>query len=200
MDFIDMATICAPSVHPQTMQALVKVESGFNPFAIGVVGGSLERQPRNLAEALATAKELERLGFNYSVGYAQVNKHNFKKYGLTTELALNACESLRAGSEILSACFKTAKSAKGRFPTQQDALMGAFSCYYSGNLQTGFKPDFKGQPSYVQKVINAATGGKVPPAPIGVVKNNPVATARPVPSQAGQPQASSAQTRSAMVF
>jgi len=78
MDFIDLAQHCAPTIHIETMRALVNVESSFNPFAIGVVNGKLERQPRNQEEAVATANELERNGYNYSVGYAQVNKHNFK--------------------------------------------------------------------------------------------------------------------------
>jgi type IV secretion system protein VirB1 len=44
---IAFATLCAPFVHPGTAQALVATESTFNPNAIGVVAGSLERQPRN---------------------------------------------------------------------------------------------------------------------------------------------------------
>lgn len=144
---------CAPFVHQQTLHALVKVESGFNPFAIGVVRGRLERQPRNAVEAVATAKELERLGYNYSVGLAQVNKHNFRKYGLSIETAFEPCQSLRAGAEILRGCFQSAKS---RFATEQNALRGAFSCYYSGNFQTGFHPDFKGQLSYVDKIVGNA--------------------------------------------
>lgn len=153
MDFMALTAGCAPFVHQQTLHALVKVESGFNPFAIGVVRGRLERQPRNVVEAVATAKELERLGYNYSVGLAQVNKHNFRKYGLSIETAFDPCQSLRAGGEILRGCFQ---SAKGRFSNDQHALRGAFSCYYSGNFQTGFRPDFKGQPSYVDKVVGNA--------------------------------------------
>ena len=69
-----MAAACAPLVHPATAQALVvEVESGFNPHAIGVVGGALERQPRSRAEALATARRLQRSGWNFSVGLAQIN-------------------------------------------------------------------------------------------------------------------------------
>lgn len=49
---------CAPLVDPGTAQALVAVESSLNPHAIGVVGGTLERQPRNQREALVTAQAL----------------------------------------------------------------------------------------------------------------------------------------------
>src|SRR3989339_1535530 len=58
------------------MQRVVAVESSYNPFAIGVVGGRLARQPRSLDEAVATARMLEAKGRNFSVGLAQVNRHN----------------------------------------------------------------------------------------------------------------------------
>jgi len=158
MDFISLAQMCAPQVHIQTMQSLVQVESGFNPYAIGVVGDALVRQPRNLPEALSTARELERLGYNYSVGYGQVNKKNFKAQGLTLETAFQPCSNLKASASILSQCFK---NARGKFAGEQSALRAAFSCYYSGNFTTGLRPDFKGQPSYVDKVYGAALGRKV---------------------------------------
>jgi type IV secretion system protein VirB1 len=168
IDFIDLAQQCAPMIHVQTMRGLVKTESGFNPFAIGVVNGRLERQPRNLSEAVATVKILEAKGYNYSVGYAQVNRSNFKRYGLTTTSAFQPCANLRAGGLILSSCFV---SAKGKFNSDQAALRAALSCYYSGNFTTGLRPDFAGQPSYVEKVVSNATG-KAIPVHRGAEKNN----------------------------
>jgi type IV secretion system protein VirB1 len=40
------------------LAAVVRVESAKNPFAIGVVGNRLSRQPKNLDEAVATGKSL----------------------------------------------------------------------------------------------------------------------------------------------
>ena len=128
------------------MVAILRVESGFNPFAIGVVDGRLQRQPRNMAEAVATAQALERDGWNFSVGAAQVNRYNLAKYKLDYKRAFDACASMRAGSSILKECYDR---AKGRAPDDRMAWKMAFSCYYSGNFKTGFKADFKGQPSYV---------------------------------------------------
>jgi type IV secretion system protein VirB1 len=156
-----MAQQCAPEVHHQTMAAVAHVESGFNPFAIGVVGGRLERQPANKAEAVATAQALEAAGMNFSVGVSQVNRYNLPKYGLSYEAAFDACRNLRVGALILKDCFDRAKP---RFGDDQRALQAAFSCYYSGNFSTGFKQDFPGQPSYVQKVLNVATQGGAPAA------------------------------------
>lgn len=155
MEFVDLAKQCAPMVHVETMIALVRTESSFNPFAIGVVNGRLERQPRSLAEAVATAENLERLGFNWSGGYGQVNRSNFKRYGLSIQTVFEPCQNLRASGSILASCFS---GALNKFPTQQQALQGAFSCYYSGNYSTGFRPDFAGQPSYVNKIWGNAVG------------------------------------------
>ena len=168
MDFLVLAQQCAPSVHPQTMANVVRVESGFNPFAIGVVGGHLVRQPTNKAEALATAKSLEQSGFNFSLGLGQVNRYNLSRYGLDYETAFEPCDNLKAGAAILSACFAGAKKT---LVSDQAALQAAFSCYYSGNYLTGFRSDFNGQPSYVQKVLNGAGGvARVVTPPIAVIK------------------------------
>lgn len=151
-------------VHEQTIHALVKTESSFNPYAIGIVGARLARQPRSLSEAIATVENLEKLGYNYSVSYGQVNKHNFSKYGLTYKTAFDPCKNLRASGMILKDCFDRAMK---RFNEPQRALLSAFSCYYSGNFSTGFKRDFAGQPAYVDKVVGNAVSFP-PAAPIPV--------------------------------
>jgi type IV secretion system protein VirB1 len=124
----------------EIMQRLVSVESARNPFAIGVVGGQLERQPENVAEAIATANMLESQGYNFSVGISQVNRYNFTKYGLTSyEKAFDTCANLSAGALILSDCYSLAGGDWGK----------SFSCYYSGNFTKGFED------GYVQKIYNA---------------------------------------------
>ena len=70
------AGLCTPGARRHG-RALVSVESAFNPWAIGVVGGAL-RQPRTRAEALATAKALQDAGWNFSVGLGQINVGNFE--------------------------------------------------------------------------------------------------------------------------
>ena len=145
MDAFVLAQQCATLVHPQTMAAVVRVESGGNPFAVGVVGARLKRQPRNLTEATTTVRWLEDHGFNYSVGLAQVNKTNFARYGLTAESAFDVCENMRAGASILTECFLRARHS--RREDEQSALRAAFSCYYSGNFVTGFRQ------GYVMRVL-----------------------------------------------
>jgi type IV secretion system protein VirB1 len=125
------------AISPEVMQHVAQVESGANPYAIGVVGGQLARQPRNMDEALATARMLESKGYNFSVGIAQVNRANLGRYGLDTyRKAFNTCNNLAVGAQILAHCYRRAHADWGK----------AFSCYYSGNFSTGFRD------GYVQKV------------------------------------------------
>jgi len=39
MNFLALAIVCAPMVAPTTLQAIVKTESNFNPYAININGG-----------------------------------------------------------------------------------------------------------------------------------------------------------------
>lgn len=124
------------AVPPEVMQQVVQVESGGNPFAIGVVGGRLEHQPRNLGEAVATARMLESAGYNYSLGAAQVNRNNLVAYGLGTfERAFDGCANLSAGARILAECYGRSGKDWGK----------AFSCYYSGDFTTGYRDGYVGR-------------------------------------------------------
>ncbi|MFD1246048.1 lytic transglycosylase domain-containing protein [Paralysiella testudinis] len=184
VNFNELAKACAPGVHHDTMQAIARVESGFNPYAIGVVKGALKRQPRTHAEAVAAAKMLHAQGRNFSMGLAQINKYNLPKYGLNYETVFDPCKNLNTGAQILTDCFNRAEGGK----VSQSALQKAFSCYYSGNFRFGFTRDFAGQPSYVQKVVNsaaansAATTVRVP----AVDGRTPVAAA-PAKGKTGRP-------------
>ncbi|WP_172454239.1 lytic transglycosylase domain-containing protein [Xanthomonas arboricola] len=150
------------AVPGEVMQHVVRVESSRNPYAIGVVGGRLVREPRGLEEAVATARMLEQKGYNFSLGLGQVNRYNLLKYGLTSyEMAFAKCPNLVAASKILAECHSRSGANWGK----------SFSCYYSGNFETGFKH------GYVQKIYAsirqsvASAGGA---EPIGVIPNRPV--------------------------
>jgi len=145
--FVALVSTCAPQVDPGTAAALVAIESSFNPHAIGVVHGALDRQPRHRSEALATARMLEAEGWNYSVGLAQINTRNFERLGLTVESAFEPCANLTAMQAVLTECFERTAARDG---SPQRSLRQALSCYYSGNFVTGF------QHGYVRKVVRSA--------------------------------------------
>jgi type IV secretion system protein VirB1 len=144
--FTGMEMMACPNlaVSAEVMQHVVHVESGSNPYAIGVVGGQLVRQPQNLGEAVATVQMLDAKGYNYSLGVAQVNRANLGRYGLDSyEKAFEVCPNLAAGARILAACYASSDSDWGK----------AFSCYYSGNFVTGYRD------GYVQKVYDSINRG-----------------------------------------
>lgn len=155
MDFYALAQQCSMhNVENIVMAAIVDVESSYNPFAIGVVGGSV-KQPRNYADAVATVRKLKKAGKNFSVGLAQVNKINFATYGLHEGNMFEPCTNLKAGSHIFRLCFERASKQFGNQYSYDGKLRLAASCYYSGNFKTGFVADFKGQLPYVEKFYNA---------------------------------------------
>jgi len=177
VDFATLAHQCAPTVSPTTLQALVKTESHFNPYAIGVVGGHLARQPRSAPEAVATVKALDARGLNFSMGLGQVNKANLSAYHLTYENVFDACANLQAGGGILTDCYRRASAQKG---PGTGALYAAFSCYYSGNFKRGFQKDFGGT-SYVQRV---AANAQDTHASVDVVPAIPVVLDKPASRKA----------------
>ncbi|MBJ7514919.1 MAG: lytic transglycosylase domain-containing protein [Stenotrophomonas sp.] len=166
------------AVSMDVMKHVVQVESSRNPYAIGVVGGALARQPQRLDEAVATARMLEQNGYNFSLGLGQVNRYNLAKYGLNSyEKAFETCPNLQAASRILAECHSRSGGDWGK----------SFSCYYSGNFTTGFRH------GYVDKVFNsikrsqmvAAVGGGVQPIRV-IDRQGPrpaAATRQPLPER-----------------
>ena len=146
--FVLLAKTCAPSVDSRTTHAIVSVESSFNPYAIGVVGDELVHQPRNEAEARATARALRAAGVNFSAGLAQINVKEWPRLHLDERNVFEWCPNLQAMQTLLVKCFV---SAGTREPNPQRALRQALSCYYSGTFSIGFRD------GYVARVERAAT-------------------------------------------
>jgi type IV secretion system protein VirB1 len=138
---------CAVGVAPVTMAAIVKVESGGNPWAIGdnTTRKPVLPKPKNYEEAVKTAKALIAEGHNIDIGLAQINNRNLKWLGLTVEEVLDPCLNLNAGAKVLK-LFYTKASDKYGHGTK--ALMHALSGYNTGSL-------YKGTP-YVERIFAAA--------------------------------------------
>lgn len=149
MNITALVLACAPYIHPATAQAIVTVESSSHPYAIGVVDGVLERQPRTRIEAVATAHSLRAAGWNFSAGLAQINVRNWKRTGLTVETAFEPCANLRAMQQILRECYMRAKAVAA---DDQARLRAALSCYGSGDFAAGVRQ------GYVGRVVAAAGG------------------------------------------
>jgi type IV secretion system protein VirB1 len=171
MDFTALAAECAPTVAPETMAAIVRVESRFQPYAININGGArLERQPASLPEAVATAEWLIAHGYNIDVGLGQVNSTNLPKLGLAVKDAFDPCRNLIAASKILTDNYITAKQ---RTSDNQAALHAALSAYNTGSFTRGFGN------GYVSAVLKGAGVAQGSAGPIKLVAVLPARRSTP---------------------
>ena len=164
IDYNALLQQCTNGVHPKIMHGIIRQESSFNPYAIGVVNGRLSRQPRNKEEAVAAVRTLQSKGMNYSMGLAQVNKQHMSRFGLTAESIFDPCANVYAGSKIFDDCYTAAKKRFGNTPY---AIGAALSCYYSGNFTTGFKRYGNDKAPYVDSVREQMRTYDNRPAQIG---------------------------------
>ncbi|KWS59895.1 lytic transglycosylase [Pseudomonas amygdali pv. morsprunorum] len=155
--FLALAMQCAPSIHPATLTPIVKTESSFNPYAIGVVGKVLPRQPQSLDEAVLAVKKLVAEGADFSIGLGQINRQHFDVS--RPEPVFEPCTNLRMAAAVLEQCYAVTSAKE---PNRQVALHKAISCYYSGNPKRGFKAEAEfGGSSHVQRVLANAGGTSV---------------------------------------
>lgn len=134
---------CAPQISPVLMQALVRTESAWQPFAIGMdkaqgAQGTV-KQPATLAEAIATAKGLAAARRKFSVGLAQIHVSNVALYGMTWEQAFDACQNLAVGQKILWSFYHRA-SASGYSGVA--AIWAALRGYNSGGVDRAVSDDY----------------------------------------------------------
>jgi type IV secretion system protein VirB1 len=176
LDFMTLAQQCAPRVSPATMAAIVRTESSFNPYAIGVVHARLLRQPASLEEASATVRALEATGWDYSVGLAQVNRANWSRYGMSVQNAFDPCLNLAAGAAILQDCYAQARKSRSDV---QGALRASLSCYASGDFATGYRTGYVQR--VVQNVADSVSARPVPSVPAIDPAVSPIPATRAIP-------------------
>jgi type IV secretion system protein VirB1 len=148
------------------LNALVMHESRGNPLAIGVNGGfRLPRQPKDRAEAVATARWLASNGYNFDGGLGQVNVKNLGVLGMSVDDLFDPCANLRGASRILADCYGRASKVRVAGPA---VLRAALSCYNTGDYSRGERNGYVGkiagqlgQP--VLKVPTLALGPAQPP-------------------------------------
>lgn len=152
--FLSLALQCASTVHPDTAHDVARIESGFNPYAIGVVGEKKGLFPTNKEDALMLVKRLRAEGKNFSVGLMQINQANFNRYGVDAPALFSPCINLSVFEKIITDCYQRGKTLKR-----------ALSCYYSGNFVTGQKKETAfGKTSYTERVGYNATRRYVVPS------------------------------------
>ncbi len=140
-----LAENCAPSVAPAVMEKLVRAESGFNRFAIGVNGAAHRSyNPGSREEAARIARDLIAQGHSIDMGLGQINSENLGWLNLTVESVFDSCTNLKASERVLRDGYDRARK-QGSDP--QTALHQALSAYNTGTFTRGFSN------GYVERVM-----------------------------------------------
>jgi type IV secretion system protein VirB1 len=139
---------CAPAVAPSTMAAIVRVESGGDPLAIGDNTTRRSYYPRDRASAESLARRLLDAGHLLDVGIAQIDSMNFAGFGVTAHTIFDPCINLSIGATILSGDYAFAAR---RYGDGQVALRHAIGMYNTGRLNAGAH--------YIARVVAAAEFG-----------------------------------------
>lgn len=151
-EILALAAHCAPLVAPQTLLPIVKVESAFEPLAIGVNGvPRLTVKAASKPDAVAKASALIAAGRSVDLGLGQINSKNLNWLGLTVEAAFDPCQNLAAAAKVLQAGYDPKTPAE-----TQGALRRALSRYNTGDAHRGIAN------GYVGKVVKAS--GELVPA------------------------------------
>jgi type IV secretion system protein VirB1 len=136
---------CAPNLAPSTMTAIVQVESGGDPLAIGDNTEGRSYHPGDRADAEALARRLLQAGHLLDLGIAQIDSMNFRGFRVNVHTIFDPCMNLNIGSRILSDDYGFAAR---RYGDGQVALRHAIGMYNTGQLNAGT--------AYVRSVLAAA--------------------------------------------
>lgn len=151
---IELLVSCAPALHPHLSSALIKRESGFNQYSIGMDAKHkvhLARQPKNLTEAITTAQSLQKQGYKFSVGLTQIHISNVQRYSMSWAQAFEPCSSLRTGQAILIHYYEKALSTGLR---GSEAVYAALRGYNCGHIQCAASN------GYATAVLTSAMSGQ----------------------------------------
>ncbi|WP_260008927.1 lytic transglycosylase domain-containing protein [Leisingera sp. M527] len=150
--FEAIAENCAPGVALHILEKIVRSESGFNPFAIGVNGPDRRSyDPASAAEAAAVSRELISKGESIDMGLGQINSANLAWLGLTPETVFDPCKNLEASAKVLRDGYERAREAGA---SREDALGKALSAYNTGSFTRGFTN------GYVARVLGGNGTGR----------------------------------------
>lgn len=139
-----LAQVCAAEADPTTLLSVVSVESGFDPWAIGVNGSPRQSlHPSSREAAVRLAERLLAQGRSLDLGLGQINDRTLARLGLSLDDAFDPCHNLAAAQRVLHAQGSIAVGASA------EAWARALSRYNTGDPARGLSN------GYVAKVIRA---------------------------------------------
>lgn len=134
---------CGPAVAPTTTQAIIRVESGGNPLAIGDNNLRKSFSPGSKREAVSLATQLIARGHSVDLGLMQINSQHLAPMRLSLDDVFDPCRNVGAGTVILSGFYQRYKTGEPSY-----SLMKALSAYNTGQA-------WKGE-GYVNRILAAA--------------------------------------------
>ena len=135
---------CGPAVHPITTKAIIRVESGGNPYAIGDNTTRHSYSPKSKQEAIEIAQGLLSQGHSLDLGIMQINSCHIKTMGLSLDDLFDPCRNINTGTKILSEAYRNNDRGEAR----NVVLFKALSAYNTGSAWRG--------PAYINKILRAA--------------------------------------------
>ena len=145
---------CGTGVHPDTLNAIITVESNYNELAINDNSTGMSHHPKSKEEAIELTKYLYSIGHSLDVGLMQINSLHFNEPGIDYTMLFDPCYNVSIGTNILKSFYKDHSLNN---PTDQPeiTLLKALSSYNTGSPHKGKK--------YVNKILKAAgSSSKIP--------------------------------------
>lgn len=145
IDYTPYLTCSDPYAHRSIMTAIVKVESGGNPWAINInskTGQRLLYQAKTLEQAQAWVRWFVSNNYNIDIGLAQINIKNIQKQKLDPTDFLEPCTNLKMAGQILKANYVSAAKTS---TNSDDAVKKAISAYNTGTFKSGFSNGYVGK-------------------------------------------------------
>jgi type IV secretion system protein VirB1 len=152
---------CGAGVHPDTLNAIIKVESNYNELAINDNSTGRSHHPRSKEEAIDLTKYLYSAGHSLDVGLMQINSLHFNRPGIDYTMLFDPCYNVSVGAKILKSFYRD-HSLKTPADEPETTLLKALSSYNTGSPYKGKK--------YVGKILKVV--GAIDQIPIIEEKPN----------------------------
>ncbi|GAB1394082.1 hypothetical protein MASR1M60_22460 [Rhodocyclaceae bacterium] len=160
------------------MAAIVKQESGGQPWTINDNNGKRSYRLGSKTEAVLKATELISAGHSVDMGLVQINSKNLGWLGLSVEQVFDPCMNIAAGARVLENGYKKTGS-----------LPDALSMYNTGRANSGIGRRYAESVfRHAGVAVPAIPGGKLADLPAldvpvtqtaGLQKSRPAASAGP---------------------
>ena len=127
---------CGAGVHPDTLNAIIKVESNYNQLAIYDNTTGASYRPQSKEQAIYLTEIFLSSGHSIDIGLMQINSQHLAKLNIDYKDLFDPCYNVAIGTKILSGFYR--EHARGNPTDQPDMiLLKALSSYTTGSPHKG---------------------------------------------------------------